>query len=167
LIDLSTITTYSLWAMPLSILKETNSKDMPILSVGSYFDYQSSASKIEQGIETYTKPHTYYQRWNIYIPRCGEKWELYKGIITWPEYFPSIPSKESIKFNSFGDGRQYCALNTQTLADITDLEKWKNDPANWIKDLDNNQKNTIIKRLVDEMNDKDETCNSLAIDMTW
>jgi hypothetical protein len=34
--------------MPLSILKETNSKDMPILSVSSYFDYQSEDEKKEK-----------------------------------------------------------------------------------------------------------------------
>ena len=127
LIDLSTIATYSLWAMPLSILKETNNKDMPILAVWSYFDYQSETSKSEQWEWNYIKPHTYYQWGNIYIPRCNEEWKLTKGLITWPEYFPTIPKKENINFNLFWDGNQYCALNTQTLADITELEKRKND----------------------------------------
>ena len=125
LIDLSTIATYSLWAMPLSILKETNNKDMPILAVWSYFDYQSETSKSEQWEWNYIKPHTYYQWGNIYIPRCNEEWKLTKGLITWPEYFPTIPKKENINFNLFWDGNQYCALNTQTLADITELEKRK------------------------------------------
>lgn len=162
LIDLSTITTYSLWAMPLSILKETNSKDMPILSVGSYFDYQSSASRIEQGQETYTKPHTYYQRWNIYIPRCGEKWQTYKGFITWPEYFPSIPNRPDVKFNSFGDGRQYCALNTQTLADITDLEQEK---TNHFNSIDNTQANILMKQVIDHITITTWPCTDLVV--TW
>jgi hypothetical protein len=48
--------------MPLSILKDTGNKDMPILAVGSYFDYQSSKNKTEQGIQNRIAPHTYYQR---------------------------------------------------------------------------------------------------------
>ncbi len=162
LIDLSTITTYSLWAMPLSILKETNNKDMPILSVGSYFDYQSSTSRIEQGRENITKPHTYYQRWNIYIPRCGEKWQTYKGFITWPEYFPNIPNRPDVKFNSFGDGRQYCALNTQTLADITDLEQEK---TNHFNSIDNTQANILMKQVIDHITITTWPCTDLVV--TW
>ena len=167
LIDLSSLATYTLGAMPLSVLKETNSKDMPILSVGSYFDYQSSASRLNQGIQNIVDPYTYYQRWDIYIPRCNEKWKIYKGIITWPEYFPTVPNKTDINFNTFGDGKQYCALNTQTLVDITDLEKRKNDQTNWINNFNNTQKNSIIKSLIDEMSDKDETCSSLVVVVSW
>ncbi len=166
LLDLSTLTTYWLWAMPLSILKETNNKDMPILSVGSYFDYQSKESKKEQGVETIIKPHTYYQRWNIYIPRCGEEWKIYKGVITWPEYFPTIPNKWDIKFNSFGDGRQYCALNTQTLADITDLEKWKNDNFKWTQwqATENSDKNKFMKEVINHIN---TTWNCESLSLSW
>jgi len=117
LVDLSTIATYSLGAMPLSILKETGNKDMPILEVASYLDYKSKDDAKDQWELIKIPGYTYYKRGNINIPKCS----YYKSIITWPEYFPNIPSKEDIKFNTFGDGRQYCGLTTQNLADITDL----------------------------------------------
>jgi hypothetical protein len=63
LIDLSTIVTYSLGAMPLSILDQVNTvDDMPILSVASYFDYQSKDDKNNVGIEKNINPYTYYER---------------------------------------------------------------------------------------------------------
>lgn len=162
LVDLSTIVTYSLGAMPLSILKETNSKDMPILAVWSYFDYQSETSQIDQWQLNYIEPHTYYQRWNIYIPRCNAKWKLHNGLITGPEYFPIIPNKESIQFNKFWDGKQYCALNTQTLVDITALEQEKNNHFN---NINNEEKNRLMKEIVDYIITNTGACED--IQLTW
>lgn len=165
LIDLSTIVTYSLWAMPLSILKETNSKDMPILAVWSYFDYQSEESKTAQWITNYIEPHTYYQRWNIYIPRCNEKWSLTNGLIIWPEYFPTIPNKSSINFNSFGNGQQYCALNTQTLANITVLEERKKTNLKATDGTivtENTDKNDLMVEIINHLKSSTGDCSDFS-----
>jgi hypothetical protein len=166
LIDISTILTYSLWAMPLSILKETNSKDMPILSVVSYFDYQSESEKRDWWTDKYIKPYTYYQWWSINIPKCtnDDKNILYKWLVVWPEYSGEMPNNPSKRFDGFGTwNKQYCAINSQTLADITALEEWKKksfQTANWTTITTNNDKNEIMKNVIDHITTVTWWCDS-------
>ncbi len=89
LLDLSTIATYGLGAMPLGAIKEVQKdKDMPILAIMSFFDYQSTTSTSLAGVTNVVKPHMYYKRGNISIPQCAK---LKNGIVVGPEYYPTIP----------------------------------------------------------------------------
>jgi hypothetical protein len=77
LIDLSTVATYSLGAMPLSILKQTTNKNMPILEIATYLDYKSQKDQNEATKITRIPTYTYYKRGAINIPEC----EYHKNII--------------------------------------------------------------------------------------
>jgi len=162
LVDLSTIATYSLGAMPLSILKETNNKDMPILEVASYLDYQSKEDATTAWIQKKIAAHTYYKRGNINIPEC----DYHKSIIIWPKYFPDIPGKPEIKFNNFGDGKQYCAVTTQTLADISNLEKWKtaNFQSGWVQAIYNKDRNNFM---INTINKIITTWDCITTEIDW
>lgn len=171
LLDISTILTYSLWAMPLSILKETNSKDMPILSVSSYFDYQSEDEKKEKWPTKYVKPYTYYQWWSINIPQCtngisdkNSNQTLYKWLVVWPEYVGQMTNKSSVDFTVQWD--KYCAINSQTLANITALEKWKDEnfkTTDGIAINTNNDKNELMKQVINHITTSTDGCNTELI----
>lgn len=154
LFDLSTIATYSLWAMPLGILKEINKdKDMPILSVMSYFDFQSQQSAADQWLEKKLDQSIYYQWGNINIPECDN---LHRnGIVVWPKHFPNIPNRTwatDPNFSKWIEQKQYCALNTQTLVDITALEKRKTENIWSYNTLNNNDRNEAINNIIDKVN---------------
>jgi hypothetical protein len=161
LVDLSTIITYAVGAMPLTTLKESGDKDMPILAVESYFDY-TSQKQLDQNNWSKIAPYVYYKWGNINIPRCGVGGKLYKwSIVLWPEYFPSLPSNNNVSFQT--DGKQYCALNAQTLVDITAIKKFKEKIAE--KYLDNTQDNSILNATIIESMNKISSstwCDNIA-----
>lgn len=163
LIDLSTIATYSLWSMPLWAIKEVNKdNDMPILSIMSFFDYQSDQAIAAAWQQKVIKPYIYYKRGNINIPQCAK---LQYGIVTWPEYYPTIPNKPEVSFTGreiqWGIGTQYCALNPQTLANISSLEKRKSDVFTTILSSPNNndEKNTLMKNTIEKLSTS-TNCNT-------
>ena len=163
LIDLSTIATYSLGSMPLWAIKEVNkSNDMPILSIMSFFDYQSDAAIATAWQPKVIKPYMYYKRGNINIPQCAK---LQYGIVTWPEYYPTIPNKPEVSFTGrempWTPGTQYCALNPQTLANISSLEKRKSDVFTTVLSSPNNndEKNTLMKNTIEKLSTS-TNCNT-------
>lgn len=178
LVDLSTIATYSLGAMPLSILQQTSLKDMPILSIVSYFDYESKDSSKNNPKKR--ENYIYYKRWNISIPQCNTEWKLYKWFITWPEYFPTIPNNPSTDFSKTTNGtaldfwsnkvKQYCALEPKTLADITALEDWKKTnilPQLWwdLTPQNNNEMNRVMRNIIDIVSTTGD-CNTINVIIT-
>ncbi len=138
LLDLSTIATYSLGALPLGVLKESNKwSNMPILAVGTFFDFSSNKTNTtnttaapnlqQEPLYKQLANFSYYQRWNINISSC----EVHKGIVIWPTYYPEVPNS-TIKFDMFNIGKNssaspnhYCALNSQVLVNIKPLQQWK------------------------------------------
>lgn len=161
LIDLSTVATYTLGAMPLWAIKEINKdKDMPILSIMSFFDYQSTNSKAQAGIQKNIPPYIYYKRWNINIPPCAKN---YHGFIIWPEYYPTLPNKTDVSFTGRkkdDTSKQYCALTPQTLADITNLEKRKTENLSAIAPIENNkERNWKMKDVINSLMNS-TSCNT-------
>lgn len=126
LIDISTIVTYSVGALPLGSLKDISTSkglaEAPLLSVATYFKYSAeSATRSTSEQKKETPVHLYYKRGNINIPKC----EYHKNIIIGPQYYPTVPTTD-IDFRVKENMRQLCAMSTQMIVDITDLEQWKN-----------------------------------------
>ena len=170
LLDLSTIGTYSLWAMPLGAIKEVNGdKDMPILSIVSYFNFQSNNAVSTAGTLKVIDPYIYYKRGAINIPECED---FHHGIILWPKYYPTITNKTDVSFTGWNIGtnpRQYCVINTQTLADITDLETWKDTHMKepfytWWRE-NNSERNRIMKNIVQSL-EQSTSCTE-DIEVSW
>lgn len=165
-IDLSTILTYSLWSMPLSILNQfrANEHDMPILSINTFLNYSNQS----------VKDHIYYQRdgtnTTINIPQCGRDGEIYKGFVTWPEYYSTIPGNSTALSFETSLATKFCAVNTKTLVDITALiqRKETNIPdgnistANWAT-WEDHQYHIIIKSLIDKIVDSTGTCTEISV----
>lgn len=170
LLDLSTIGTYSLWAMPLGAIKEVNGdRDMPILSIVSYFDFQSNNALSTAGNIKVIDPYIYYKRGTVNIPECQD---FYHGIILWPKHYPTITNKPEVSFterNTGANPRQYCVINTQTLADITDIEIWKDNnmkaPFYTWERLNNSERNTIMKNIVQKL-EQTTSCDE-DIEISW
>lgn len=172
LIDLSTIATYSLGALPLNTIKHINGgKDMPILSISSYLDYKSEQLSSEQ-LDNTIKPYLYYQRGNINIPNCVSTY----NIIVWPQYYPTIPNKPDISFEGRNVGEnptQYCAINSTTIADITQLQQRKDEKivAQFGNSLNNEEKNQIMKSIIKAVAEHRSCENQTQIawpnGMTW
>ena len=166
LLDISTIAIYSLGALPLSLIGQTQQENMPILSVNTFFDYQSKDSK--EGEKVKVNNHIYYKRWSLNISPCGdENNSLVNGMIIWAQYFPDIPSSGSnrpkISFEickAWETCKRFCALNSQTLADITKLEQRKETNLKDIIDnttIDpspNTQKLQATKNIIDKIKGK-------------
>lgn len=152
LLDLSTILTYSIGALPLGAAKELTQKDTPILAISSFFDYQSKATQ-QQSNQKATEAYLYYRRGSINIPECV----LYNGLIIGPKYYPTIPHKPDISFagrDINNQGTQYCALNSQTLADITTLEQWKDSNISHLHlsgRINNHDRNILMKTIIQNL----------------
>lgn len=132
LLDLSTILIYSVWSMPLNLLWQLSvaENNMPILSINNFINYESNDTT--RGTTGKIENHVYYQ-WNgINIAPCGIDGQLVNWFVVGPKYYPTIPDKTSVSFeppNKCWNGtekcKHYCSINTMELADITELEKWK------------------------------------------
>ncbi len=164
LLDLSTIATYALGAMPLGAIKEVNKgKDMPILAISTFFDFQSKSSRVAGGVQKIVDPYIYYKRWDINIPQCEK---LYHSIVLGPKNYPILPNKPDVSFTGWTWGRQYCVINTQTLADITDLENWKDTnftaPFYSSGRNDNNTRNELMTQVIQKL----ESSTNCSADLT-
>lgn len=170
LLDLSTIATYSLGAMPLGAIKEVNKEnDMPILGIMSFFDYQSTASASLAWTTSTIKPHLYYKRGNISIPQCAK---LENGIVIGPEYYPSIPGRPEVTFAWWRDSndgsQQYCALTPQTLANITALEQRKRENIMiGFPTANNDEKNLIVRNILTNLWNSTDCSADMTVTGPW
>lgn len=76
LVDVSTIATYGIWWMPLTLLDETTLWDKVVLSVHSQVKFVDFA----KDLENFDKHSTYYSFWKKNIAAC----HVYRSHILWP-----------------------------------------------------------------------------------
>lgn len=144
LIDLSTILTYSVGAIPLGAIGEfSDQNDMPLVAVSSFMDYESeyvTELKWRKAID----PYIYYKWWDINIPQCAD---LYLGMVIWPEYYPSPPTLPEVNFET---EPLLCGLSPQSFVNITALEEWKS--SNLPGDANNTEKNRMTREILRKLN---------------
>lgn len=159
LIDISTVATYGIGALPMTTLNEVRQEKMPIMMVHSYLNLNSSDSNktttedawnddIVDSLNRYNdfiNNHIYYSWWSINIPTC----EVYKWYIIGATQYPYILDKKDNPLDKINFGQtctpwrpttcthMYCALGPTIAVDIKDFEIKKREL------LYNNVKNNL------------------------
>lgn len=152
LIDISTVATYGIGALPMTTLSQVRQEKMPILMIHSYLNLGSSETDTpaittneNTGNETtesndfvdsltsyndFINNHVYYSRWSIKIPTC----EVYKWYIIGAAQYPYVLDKKDKPMDTINFGQSctpwwpttcthlYCALWPTIAVDLKDFE---------------------------------------------
>ncbi len=123
LIDLSTILTYSIWWLPMTLIKNSELGKTPILWVETTMNLTEDSSVLNNF-------NVFYTRWDKKFAPCKE----HKKFIIWPTIWQTKWKEIEWLDN------KYCMYQNNFLVDIQDLlPKWSDDKP--IMSVKNNEKN--------------------------
>ncbi len=149
LLDVSTVATYGIGALPMTTLNQVRQEKMPIMMIHSYLNLSTDDSDTpttpwsttaDDDITTsllkynsFINNHVYYSRWSVTIPTC----EVHKGYIIGATQYPYVLDKHGkpmsgINFantcapwKSSNCEHLYCALWPTIAIDLKDFETHK------------------------------------------
>ena len=91
LIDISTIATYGIWALPMSVLKWSKVGDQKILAVDSVMDIDKSFNDNQNGEAFKTAFRVKYNWKDVFLSPCllkrNSTWDWWETYIVWRKYF--------------------------------------------------------------------------------
>ncbi len=147
MIDLSTVATYGIWALPMSVLKWSTIWDQKILAVDSVMDLDKKFDNNQAWQAFMTAFRVKYNDKDVLLSPCklkrnwtGDGSETY---IIWRKYYDA----KYQNYDIFGQGKTACVINSKQVVIYNEFDqlKWKIDSdyensLNWILSVDNDRR---------------------------
>lgn len=145
LIDISTIATYGIWALPMSVLEWTKVGDQKILAVDSVMDIDKSFDDNQNGDAFKTAFRVKYNWKDVFLSPCllkrNSTWDWWETYIVWRKYF----DKKYQNYDVFW-GKTACVVNSKQVVIYNEFSEliWREgsdyeNNLNWILSIDSDR----------------------------